>query len=53
MIKYIIRRCLLMIPTLIAISILSFLIIKASPGDFLDSYIANLESFGEIVDPAQ
>ncbi len=53
MIRYIGRRFLLMIPTLIAISVLSFLIIEAPPGDFLDSYIANLQSFGEFVDPAQ
>ncbi len=53
MIRYIGRRFLLMIPTLIAISVLSFVIIEAPPGDFLDSYIANLQSFGEFVDPAQ
>ena len=53
MIRYIGRRFLLMFPTLVAISILSFIIIEAPPGDFLDSYIANLESFGQVVDPAQ
>ncbi len=37
-----------MIPTLIAISILAFVIIQLPPGDFLTSYIAQLASQGEI-----
>ena len=42
-----------MIPTLIAISILSFVIIQAPPGDFLTAYVAQLRSMGEAIDPAQ
>ncbi len=38
-----------MIPTLIAISFLSFVIIQLPPGDFLTSYIAQLASQGELV----
>ena len=37
MLKFIVRRVLLMIPTLIAVSILSFLIIQAPAGDFVDT----------------
>jgi peptide/nickel transport system permease protein len=40
-----------MIPTLIIISILVFIIIQLPPGDYLESYIAELESQGESVDP--
>ena len=41
MFRFVLRRILLMVPTLFAISILSFLIIQASPGDFIDTYVAN------------
>ena len=51
MIKYIIRRLLLMIPTLFAISIISFVIIQAPPGDFVTHYISQLESMGDWIDP--
>ena len=50
--EYIIRRILLMIPTLFVISVISFVIIQLPPGDFLTSYIATLESSGQIVDQA-
>lgn len=43
MTNYIIRRILLAIPTLIAISIISFIIIQLPPGDYLDQKIAQLE----------
>jgi len=49
--NYIFKRCLTMIPTLIIISILVFIIIQLPPGDYLESYIAELESQGESVDP--
>ena len=38
-----------MIPTLFAISVISFIIIQAPPGDFLSFYIANLMQEGERV----
>ena len=47
---YLIRRLLLMIPTVIAISIITFIIIQLPPGDFLSSYVASLESSGQVVD---
>ena len=48
MLRYIVQRLLLMIPTLIAISIVVFTIIQLPPGDYLDSYIAELQAQGEI-----
>ncbi|MGL5137375.1 MAG: ABC transporter permease [Beijerinckiaceae bacterium] len=53
MLRYLIKRVLYMVPTLIAISIVSFAIIQLPPGDFLDSYIAGLEAQGERVDQGQ
>lgn len=50
MFGYIIRRILLMIPTLLAISLISFAIIQLPPGDFLTSYVATLREQGEDVD---
>jgi len=50
MTTYIIRRLVLMIPTLILISIISFIIIQLPPGDFLSAYIGQLMSHGENID---
>jgi peptide/nickel transport system permease protein len=47
---YILRRVLLMIPTLIIVSMLSFVIIQLPPGDFLTSYAAQLRAEGDTVD---
>lgn len=43
MLNYILRRLLIAIPTLIAISIIAFVIIQLPPGDYLDQKIAQLE----------
>jgi len=51
MFGYIVQRILIMIPTLLAISIIVFVIIKLPPGDYLSSYVAELQSQGEAVDP--
>ena len=51
--RYIIRRILLTIPTLIAVSFISFLIIELPPGDFVDSYISQLEAQGELIEYGQ
>lgn len=40
-----------MIPTLLVISFIIFVIIQLPPGDYLETYIAELESQGESVDP--
>jgi peptide/nickel transport system permease protein len=50
---FIIRRILLMIPTLLVISMISFAIIEAPPGDFMDAYVDQLIQQQEAVDPAQ
>jgi len=42
-----------MIPTLFAISIITFIIIQLPPGDYLSTYIAELQSQGENVDIAK
>lgn len=47
MLSYIIRRVLVMIPTLIAISAISFIIIQLPPGDYLSTLAAELQSQGE------
>ena len=52
MAQFILRRVLLFIPTLIATSIVSFIIIQLPPGDFLTSYVAQLAAQGETVDNA-
>ncbi len=52
MLQYILRRILYAIPTIIVISIISFIIIQLPPGDYLTSYIARLASTGETVDQA-
>ncbi|KKB12400.1 ABC transporter permease [Devosia geojensis] len=51
--RYIIQRIVLTIPTIFAISIVSFVIIQLPPGDFLTAYITTLESGGQVVDQAQ
>lgn len=52
MFRYILRRLIYMIPTLLAVSIVTFVIIQLPPGDWLTSYIARLSSTGETVDQA-
>jgi peptide/nickel transport system permease protein len=50
MLGYILRRILMMIPTLLVISILSFIIIQLPPGDFLTTYAAQLSEMGDAMD---
>src|SRR6202158_1988858 len=47
MLGYLVHRILIMIPTLIAISMLIFIIIHLPPGDYFSTYIAELQSQGE------
>lgn len=49
MIAYVARRLLLAIVTIWAISVVSYAIIQLPPGDFVDSYIANLSASGSMV----
>lgn len=53
MLDYLTRRILVMIPTMIAISVITFIIIQLPPGDYLSTLIAEMESQGEAVDPAK
>jgi len=53
MFRYFVQRLLVMIPTLIVISMAIFAIIQAPPGDYLETYVAELQSQGEAVDPAK
>lgn len=46
MLKFIRKRLLLMIPLLIAISLISFLVIQLPPGDYVSRYIAEQEMKG-------
>jgi peptide/nickel transport system permease protein len=50
MLGYIIRRVLLMIPTLFVISVISFTALQLPPGDYLTSYAAQLSTTGEYID---
>jgi len=50
MLQYIIRRILLMIPTIFIISIIVFFIIQLPPGDFLTTLVSAMASQGETVD---
>ena len=52
MVSYIFRRILYMIPTLLAISVVSFIIIQLPPGDYLTSYVAGLAEQGESINNA-
>ena len=47
MLAYTVRRILIMIPTLLVISFITFSIIKLPPGDFLSNQIAELKSQGD------
>lgn len=51
MLGYLFRRILAMGVTLVVISVLVFIIIQLPPGDYLTTYIAELESQGELVNP--
>lgn len=46
---YILRRLLLMIPTLLGVAILTFLLVRATPGDFADQILAESQA---TADPA-
>ncbi len=53
MLGYIVHRILIMVPTLIAISIVIFTIVNLPPGDYFSTYIAELQSSGETTDLAK
>ncbi|MFK8077054.1 MAG: ABC transporter permease [Granulosicoccus sp.] len=53
MLRYILWRIVTMIPTLLIISALVFTIIELPPGDYFESYVAELKAMGETADLAE
>lgn len=54
MLVFIIRRILLMIPTVFVISVISFAIIELPPGDYIDAYVDRLTGqLGQSIDPIE
>ncbi|MBT3344044.1 MAG: ABC transporter permease [Gemmatimonadetes bacterium] len=47
--RYILRRCLSMVPTLAVISVISFILIQLPPGDILTATLRDLEQQGQEV----
>ncbi len=47
MLGFIVRRLLLFIPTVIVISIITFILIQAPPGDYISAYASQLEASGQ------
>ncbi|WP_108660229.1 ABC transporter permease [Acuticoccus kandeliae] len=53
MLAFVLRRVLVMIPTMILISIIVFAVIQLPPGDYLDTLVSQMASQGDRVDDAQ
>jgi len=51
--RYIVKRLIYMVPTLIGISLIAFLIIQLPPGDFVTSMVASMTDSGRNVDPGE
>jgi peptide/nickel transport system permease protein len=51
--RYVLRRLLLMVPTVFAVSIVAFAIISFPPGDYLTTMVAQMEARGESVNTAE
>lgn len=52
LVKYILNRVLMFIPTLFLVSVLVFFVIQLPPGDYVSSELAKLANEGEMVDEA-
>lgn len=52
MISFLLRRLLLFIPTVVVISIVTFILIQLPPGDYVSAYAAELEASGQQADEA-
>lgn len=50
MLRFIVKRVLWMIPSLIVVSFLAFVLIQLPPGDYVTTYIATLAASNEVVD---
>ena len=53
MLTYLVRRILVMVPTLIAISVITFIIIQLPPGDYLTTMINEMQSQGENINQSK
>ena len=53
MLIFIVRRILLMIPTLLAVSVIAYAIIEAPPGDYMDAYVDRLVQQQQAIDPSE
>jgi len=53
MLQYIVRRVLLTIPTIVVVSMISFVVIQLPPGDWLTTHISRLAETGERIDEAE
>jgi len=53
MLLYILRRAGMMIPTLLVVSIISFIVIQLPPGDYLTTYAMQLRQQGDTIDVAE
>ena len=49
MLRYTVHRLIVMVPTLLAISVMVFVIIQLPPGDYFTTYVDELKSQGENV----
>ena len=53
MVQYILKRIAIMIPTLVVVSIISFVVIQLPPGDYLTTYAMQLAQQGDAVDETE
>lgn len=53
MTKFIVRRIAILLPLLFMVSVVAFVVIQLPPGDYVDSYIRNLELQGGAMNAAQ
>lgn len=53
MLPFILRRVLIMIPTLLVVSIMSFIIIELPPGDYIDAYVERITANMGTVDSTE
>jgi peptide/nickel transport system permease protein len=50
MLRFIVKRMLWMVPSLLIVSFLAFVLIQLPPGDYVTTYIATLAASNEVVD---
>ena len=53
MLRFIIRRLVMMVPMLLAISIVAYIVMELPPGDYLTTYIMQLQTSGQVVQQDQ